>query len=122
MRLLLDQGTPLSSAVLLRERGFDATHVGEIGFAQATDRQILERAAIEGRVVVTLDADFHTLLAVNELQRPSVVRIRIERLKAVAFAETLLSVLDLCHTELEDGAAVSVNEDKSIRVRRLPLI
>jgi predicted nuclease of predicted toxin-antitoxin system len=122
MKLLLDQGAPLSSAAFLRERGFEATHVGEIGFAQASDQQILERAVEEGRVVVTLDADFHTLLALNELQRPSVIRIRIERLKAAAFAEILVSVLDLCRTELEDGAAVSVNEDKSIRVRRLPLI
>jgi predicted nuclease of predicted toxin-antitoxin system len=38
MKLLLDQGLPLSAAALLRDAGIDTTHVGEIGMSEALDR------------------------------------------------------------------------------------
>ena len=47
MKLLLDQGTPRSSAALLRQAGFDAVHTGEIGLAEAPDEEILRRASLE---------------------------------------------------------------------------
>ena len=46
MRLWLDQGLPRSTVLYLRNCGIEAVHV----------------ATEEGMVVVTLDADFHTLL------------------------------------------------------------
>lgn len=120
MILLLDQGVPRSAASILRERGIDAVHTGEIGMSRADDGAILDRAHAEGRLVVTLDADFHALLAVAKATRPSVIRIRIEGLKAPAFADLVLEALNACRNELERGVAVSVGED-GIRVRRLPL-
>lgn len=63
MKLLLDQGAPRSSAALLRASGLDTIHTGEVGLATAPDIAILQRGRAEGRVVVTLDADFHALLA-----------------------------------------------------------
>jgi predicted nuclease of predicted toxin-antitoxin system len=80
MKLLLDQGLPRSAAALLCEAGIDAIHVADIGFSAADDTDILQRAQEDERVVVTLDADFHALLALTEATSPSVVRIRIERL------------------------------------------
>jgi predicted nuclease of predicted toxin-antitoxin system len=58
MKLLLDQGLPLSAAALLRDAGIDTLHVGEIGMSEAEDAEIIQRAREEGRVVATLDADF----------------------------------------------------------------
>lgn len=72
MRLLLDQGLPRSAGVILRQRGWDAVHVGDVGMA--ADVEILGYAKQETRVVVTLDADFHALLAVNAASAPSVVK------------------------------------------------
>jgi predicted nuclease of predicted toxin-antitoxin system len=63
MKLLLDQGAPRSAAAILRRDGFDALHTGEVGMAESTDAEIIHWATIEDRVVVTLDADFHTILA-----------------------------------------------------------
>jgi predicted nuclease of predicted toxin-antitoxin system len=45
------------------------------------DADILAYGRQELRVVVTLDADFHTLLALSGARSPSVVRIRIEGLR-----------------------------------------
>lgn len=81
MKLLLDQGLPRSAARLLTSAGWDTIHVGDIGYEVATDEAILERARGEGRIVVTLDADFHALLALSSATAPSVIRIRIEGLR-----------------------------------------
>ena len=121
MKLLLDQGLPLSAAALLRDAGIDTIHVGEIGMSQAEDAEIIQKARVEERVVVTLDADFHTLLALNEAASPSVIRVRIERLRAQALTDLLRMVIAECEEELEQGAAIAV-EPSRIRIRRLPLI
>ena len=121
MKLLLDQGLPLSAAALLRDAGLDTIHVGEIEMSEAEDTEIIQRAKEEGRVVATLDADFHALLALDEAIAPSVIRIRIERLRAKALTELLLNVITKCEEELQQGAAVTV-EPSRIRIRRLPLL
>ena len=121
MKLLLDQGLPLSAATLLRDVGIDTIHVGEIGLSAAEDAEIIQRAREERRVVVTLDADFHTLLALEEAIAPSVIRIRIERLRAQALTELLLRTISECEEELQQGAALTV-EPSRIRIRRLPLL
>ncbi|MGC3990095.1 MAG: DUF5615 family PIN-like protein [Chthoniobacteraceae bacterium] len=120
MRLLLDQGVPLTAASVLRQVGFEAIHVGEIGLSKAADEEILARAYNEDRVVVTLDADFHTLLAFSHAPKPSVVRIRIEGLRSERFCSLLEKVVDECRDDLKAGALLSVQEHQ-IRIRKLPL-
>jgi len=121
MKLLLDQGLPLSAAVLLRDAGIDTIHVGEIGMSEAEDAEIIQRARVEERVVATLDADFHALLALDEAISPSVIRVRIERLRAQALTDLLLMVIAECEEDLEQGSAITV-EPSRIRIRRLPLV
>ena len=121
MKLLLDQGLPLSAAALLRDAGFDTVHVGEIGMAEAEDSAIIQKAREDGRVVATLDADFHTLLALDMAVTPSVIRIRIERLRARALTDLLLKVITECADSIKQGSAITV-EPSRIRIRRLPLV
>lgn len=121
MKLLLDQGLPRSAAELLCKAGYDTVYVGDIGMAEAEDSAIIMRARAENRVVATLDADFHTLLALEAAGSPSVIRIRIERLRAQALTDVLLSVIAECKKDLEKGAAITV-EPSRIRMRCLPLV
>jgi predicted nuclease of predicted toxin-antitoxin system len=121
MKLLLDRSLPLSAARLLRDVGIDTIYVGEMGLSAAEDAEIIQKAREEGRVVVTLDADFHTLLALEEAIAPSAIRIRIERLRAQALTELLLRVISECEEELQQGAALTV-EPSRIRIRRLPFL
>ncbi len=65
IKMLLDQGLPRTAAGLLRERGWDVQHVSERGMSRAEDSAIIDLARLEQRMVVTLDADFHALLAVS---------------------------------------------------------
>ena len=120
MKLLLDQGLPRSSALLLREGGIDTLHVGEIGLAAAADNEILRRGRQEGRVVVTLDADFHSLLAFSKAVSPSVIRIRIEGLTGQVAANVIKEAVLRSKEDLENGALVTVQPGR-IRIRRLPL-
>jgi predicted nuclease of predicted toxin-antitoxin system len=120
MKLLLDQGLPRSAAALLRHAGIDTIHVGEIGYSTATDDEILQRGRQEERIVATLDADFHMLLALSGATTPSVIRIRIEGLRGDAVAGLLQSLLTHFDEDLEQGAALTVQEGR-VRVRRLPL-
>ncbi|MCC6737976.1 MAG: DUF5615 family PIN-like protein [Planctomycetia bacterium] len=120
MRLLLDQGLPRTTVARLTAAGHDAVHVGDIGHAAATDSAILELARTQDRVVVTLDADFHAEMALTGAARPSVIRIRIEGLRADALHDLLERVLTRCRADINAGALVSV-EVQRIRLRRLPL-
>lgn len=120
MKLLLDQGLPRSAASLLRSRGIDAVHTGEIGLSKADDMTLIHLAAQQERVVVTLDADFHTILALNGLDKPSVIRIRIEGLKAEPLVNLLQTILTERRVELGSGALVTV-QPKRIRIRYLPI-
>ena len=121
MKLLLDQGLPRSAASLLRTAGIDTVHTGEIGLATADDMTLIELARQQDRVVVTLDADFHAILALSGADKPSVVRLRIEGLRAEALAALLQALLSERGSELESGALLTVQR-KRVRIRYLPII
>lgn len=111
-QLLLDQGLPRDAAEKLRVDGVSCTHVGELGMSTATDLEILDWAALRGAVVVTLDADFHTILAVQNASEPSVIRLRIQGLNAASLAKLLYQVIDQHKQELEAGCMITVKQRK----------
>ena len=121
MRLLLDQGLPRSTVEKLKQLNINSFHVGDIGMAAATDKEIILKAKAESLTVVTLDSDFHTILAISNKNKPSVIRIRIEGLRADKLAGLIQSVIETASDEINSGAAISVTE-KGIRVRKLPLV
>ena len=121
MKLLLDQGLPRSTVLELYKLNIDSIHVGDIGMAASTDADIINKALDDGRIVVTLDSDFHTILATNKNIEPSVIRIRIEGLKSKDFSKIIQNVLLSAREEINNGAAISVN-DNGIRIHKLPLV
>jgi predicted nuclease of predicted toxin-antitoxin system len=118
--LLLDQGLPRSAAALLRNQNWDVVHVGELGLADAADSDILARALVENRIVCTLDADFHALLALSGASAPSVIRIRCEGLKGQALAELLQRAWPKLAAAVERGALVTLTKH-AVRVHHLPI-
>ena len=95
-------------------------HVSEVGMSRASDADIL-RARAESRACVTLDADFHSLLATGGESGPSAIRIRKEGLDAGALTALLQGIWPRIEDVLDSGALVTVTE-QSIRVRRLPIV
>lgn len=106
--------------MMLRERGVDAVHVTDILNAAIADAVILEEARTSERVVVTLDADFHALLAVNGWSSPSVIRIRRQGLSASDVRDLVLRLIADHEAALLSGTALSVRAHL-VGIRKLPL-
>jgi predicted nuclease of predicted toxin-antitoxin system len=117
--LVLDQGVPRNAAGRLREFGYECTHLGEFGMSTASDEEILDFARGKNAVVVTLDADFHAVLAISGAEAPSVIRIRVQGLHAVEIAECIRSVSTRLESELMAGSLVT--EAGKITCHRLPI-
>jgi predicted nuclease of predicted toxin-antitoxin system len=98
----------------------DAFHTREVGLATADDRDILIWCREQARILITLDADCHALLALSSATSPSVVRIRLEGLRDQALADLIRRVVGTTSDDLAQGSAVTVSA-KSIRIHRLPL-
>lgn len=118
--ILLDQGIPRTTASHLQDEDWDVLHVGEIGLSKAKDTELIEYARENGRVIITLDSDFHAFLAVTNADSPSVIRIRIEGLKGSDMAGLIRQVWPKIAFSIAQGAVVTITE-KSIRVHELPL-
>lgn len=121
IRLLLDQGCARSTGVILQQAGWDVVHVADIGMSRAADIEILETARLRQRICVTLDADFHTHLAVTNAATPSVIRLRIKGLKADALAHLLIAVWPQIQSHVDPGAAMITITDQNVRIRSLPI-
>jgi predicted nuclease of predicted toxin-antitoxin system len=119
-RVLLDQGLPTTAATILRDDGWDAVHVREIAMNEATDSEILDYAAGESRLVITLDRDFPQILALTAAHRPSVVLIRQQRLRGPELAALIVSIWRSHESALEQGCVLKTST-RGTRVRRLPL-
>lgn len=120
LRFLLDQGLPRSAATRLRDAGWAVDHVGELGMSKASDAQILQEARERSAFVVTLDADFHSLLALSGADRPSVLRLRMQGLDGTTLVPLLTSLLPEVAAALSRGALITF-DGSSLRIRHLPL-
>ena len=121
MKFLLDQGLPRSTVRHLEGMGLEAEHVGKLGLATASDETILDEGRDRGAVVVTLDSDFHALLALSNASSPSVIRIRMQGLKGDHAARIIRQVVEATEHDLVAGAAVTVT-GRRLALRRLPLL
>ncbi|MEO7142438.1 MAG: DUF5615 family PIN-like protein [Bryobacteraceae bacterium] len=86
----------------------------------ARDVELLAYARQQGRTRVTLDLDFHQVLAESRSTGPSVILLRFQNLRAGATAELILRVLIARGAELEAGVAITVTP-RGARLRKLPL-
>ena len=120
MRWLLDQGIPRSCVQKLDAAGHDSVHASDIGMQKSPDGALLDRAAHEKRIVVTLDADFHALLANSLAKEPSVIRIRDEGLKAPELTGAVLELAKKFERQLLRGCAMTIHKGR-VRYRMLPL-
>ena len=95
-------------------------HWSSVGQRNAKDTEIFDWAKTYNHVIITLDVDFGTLLAIAGTSKPSVIQIRLENTDPSSFQTTLLDVLARFSNELELGALIVIDETK-VRIRMLPL-
>lgn len=87
---------------------------------RAADDQILAWALENNAIVLTLDADFHTILAVSGASGPSVIRLRMQGLAAPEVVELVQNIFAGFETDLKHGSLVTVKTRKTT-CHRLPI-
>jgi predicted nuclease of predicted toxin-antitoxin system len=117
MRILADECCPRSLVDTLREAGLDVRYAAESD-TSATDRQLLEAANSEGRIIGTEDFDFGDLIFRDGMRATGVVILFLPALSASERASRLMRVLQ---TEgLEFAGKLTIISRRRIRQRPLP--
>lgn len=120
MKLLVDMNLSPQWCSVLQAEGWDCVHWSEVGSGTASDRDIMQWALAESRVVVTHDLDFGAILAATQAAGPSVVQVRTQDVRPAFLSQRLISWLRRYTSELEAGAILVIDEAQS-RVRMLPI-
>lgn len=121
MRLLIDQNLARRVAMLLREAGHDAVHIGDRGLSSSEDDEILALDVAESRVLVSEDTDFGALLARSGSRLPSFVLIRAaEPLTPAEQSALLVANLPGVEGNLAAGAVVVLGRGR-LRLRPSPI-
>ena len=120
MRFLADMNLSPSTVADLASDGIDIVRVSSLLPVNVSDKEILDLARYEGRVVITHDVDFSTLLALGGHARPSLVTLRLLDTDPGLVTQRLRQVLPKIEDVLSKESAVTI-DDKSVRVRELPI-
>ena len=120
MRFLADAGISPHTVEFLRRLGHDTVHVRALDMHRAPDREIVALADTESRIVLTFDLDFGDILALEVLDRPSVIILRLTDERSASVNGRLAAVLRDSRDALSTGAILLV-EDARYRVRKLPI-
>src|SRR4030043_1913595 len=120
MKILIDMNLSPAWVSVLEEAGHTASHWSTIGSLNAPDHEVLFWAKANDYVLFTHDLDFGAILAVTEAEGPSVIQIRAQDISPHHAKDLLLNTLHKFAENLQQGALISVDEEKS-RVGLLPL-
>ena len=120
MKLLIDMNLSPEWVEALAADGLDSVHWSKIGSSSASDKELMAWAKSNGHIVLTHDLDFGAILAATNADAPSVVQLRFQDLAPSHAKQLVVKVLHDYRRELEQGALISLDEDKE-RVRILPL-
>ncbi|MBF0492998.1 MAG: DUF5615 family PIN-like protein [Deltaproteobacteria bacterium] len=122
MKFLIDNCLSPYLAEALSNLEHDAVHVREYNLHQAEDLVILQRAILEERIIISADTDFSTILALNILEKPSLILFKKNSPRHPKEQIKLLSnYLEKFSNELKEGSIV-IFEEERIRIRKLPIL
>ncbi len=115
MRFLADENVPYGVVKRLRKDGVDIMSVYDVRRG-ITDSEVAELANSEGRILLTFDKDFGTILFVEGLELPGLILLRFPPKNVEYIYKNLKAVLS---KEIDfQWKIVSVHEDR-IRIGKM---
>jgi predicted nuclease of predicted toxin-antitoxin system len=120
MKFLVDMALSPQLAAWLGSQGHDAMHASQFSLDRAPDYEILRRASLEGRVVVTADLDFPRLLATLNASGPGLILLRGGNYSEREALNCVMRVLKAI-PENELPQSIVVVDQHRVRRRSLPI-
>ncbi|MDW8034581.1 MAG: DUF5615 family PIN-like protein [Nitrososphaerota archaeon] len=104
----------------LRSLGYETSRASELGLSTSTDQEIIDYAAKNSMVLITMDLDMGRIIALIGERKPSVILLRLRKPTVENVNKKLSYALNKTIDKLEKGVIV-VLEEQRIRIRELPL-
>lgn len=120
MRFLADMNISPSTVADLASDGMDIVRVSSLLPVNASDKEILDLARQQERVVITHDVDFSAILALGGYDHPSLVTLRLLDTDPDIVTRRLREVLPEIEVAICKGSAITIG-DRNVRVRELPI-
>ncbi|OGK88843.1 MAG: hypothetical protein A2X52_05550 [Candidatus Rokubacteria bacterium GWC2_70_16] len=117
MRFLADESCDHAVVRALRAAGFDVVAVAEVT-PRASDEAVIERAAREGRVLLTEDKDFGQLVYASARSTAGVILLRFPAGARASLADGVLRLVRRQGDSLVGGFAVV--QPGRVRIARGP--
>ena len=77
MKFLADMPISPKTVAYLRSTGHDVYRISERGLPKAKDREIVDIAENEQRIILTMDLDFPAIIATSRKSTPSAIIFRL---------------------------------------------
>jgi len=112
LKIYLDQMFQVNVAQALREQGYDVIRASETGQARADDKQILNKAISENRILITLDEHFGDWVILPLSRHPGVIRLKVHPTASEKVISLLLLFLHLRAQEQFKDHLVIISENR----------
>jgi len=117
MRILANENFPAEAVAALRRRSHDVVWI-RTETPGVSDRDVIERARIEKRLIVTFDKDFGELAFRSKL--PAACGIMLFRIPAPSAAYVAKTAVAALESRSDWSGNFAVVEEHRIPIRRLP--
>ncbi len=94
MKFLTDENIAKSVVNSLRKAGFNVKDIKEENFQGTSDKDILNLADNENRVIITHDKDFGNILYSTKIQHKGIILIRLKNQSPANTTKILLNILN----------------------------
>lgn len=112
-KLYLDQMIQERVANVLREDGHDVVRASETGDARTDDDQMLQKAILDNRILITLDEHFGDWVILPLSQHPGVLRLKVHPTTANKIVIALLPFLRMHSEEKFKNRLVILSENRA---------
>ncbi|MGD0280889.1 MAG: DUF5615 family PIN-like protein [Dissulfurispiraceae bacterium] len=112
-RLFLDQMLQERVAEALRKEGYDVVRASETGDTRTDDSQILQKAILDNRILITLDEHFGDWVLLPLSRHPGVLRLKVHPTTTNKIVKVLLPFLRMHREDKFKNRLVILSENRA---------